>query len=146
MAEKLGALSAEVTHNHPEGLKGAVVTAGCVFLARSGCTKEEIERYAAKYYDLSFTLDSIRMSYSFDVSCQGSVPQAIRAFLDGQDFEDVLKLAISIGGDSDTIAAIAGSIAEGMWGVPECFALRAFEKLDEFLLSSLAKSVKFLAE
>ena len=144
-AEQLAALSAAVTHDHPEGIKGAVVTAGCVYLARSGCTKKEIECFAAQYYDLSFTLDSIRESYSFDVSCPGSVPQAIRAFLEAEDYEDTLKLAISIGGDSDTIAAIAGSIAEAVWGVPEQLARKAAAKLDDFLLSSLAKSVKCLA-
>jgi len=143
-AEKLGELSAAVTHNHPEGIKGAAATAGCIYLARQGASKSEIESYAKGYYDLSFTLDSIRAAYSFDVSCQGSVPQAIRAFLEAEDFEDAVKLAISIGGDSDTIAAIAGSIAEGMWGVPEHFARKALAKLDGFLLESLTQSVKRL--
>jgi ADP-ribosylglycohydrolase len=105
--------SAEITHNHPEGIKGAQATAGAIFLARNGKSKEDIKTYIEKEfnYDLGFTLDSIRPTYRFDVTCQGSVPQAIVAFLESTDFENALRLAISIGGDSDTIACITGGIA-----------------------------------
>ena len=105
--------TAEVTHNHPEGIKGAQATAATVFLARQGKTKEEIKRYIESTfeYNLDFTLDEIRATYDFDVSCQGSVPQSIVAFLESTNFESAIRLAISIGGDSDTIACIAGGIA-----------------------------------
>lgn len=106
------AASAEVTHNHPEGIKGAQATAAAVFLARVGKSKDEIREYIEEnYYDLSFTLDEIRPTYAFDETCQGSVPQAIVSFLESADYEDTIRNAVSLGGDSDTIAAIAGSIA-----------------------------------
>lgn len=111
-AEKLGEISASVTHNHPEGIKGARVTAGCIFLLRAYGDKNKIREYAGQYYDLNFTLDGIRPTYAFDSSCAGTVPPAIVAFLEGTDFADVIANAISIGGDSDTVAAIAGSLAE----------------------------------
>ena len=106
--------SAEVTHNHPEGIKGAQATAAAIFLARTGKSKEEIKEYIEKtfHYDLNFTLEEIRPGYAFDETCQGSVPQAIRAFLEAEDFEDAVRNAVSLGGDSDTIACITGSIAE----------------------------------
>ena len=109
--------SAEVTHNHPEGIKGAQAVAAAVFLARTGKSKADIQAYieTAFKYDLRFTLDDIRPSYRFNVTCQGSVPQAIRAFLESTDFEDAVRLAISIGGDSDTIACIAGGIAAAFY-------------------------------
>ncbi len=105
--------SAEVTHNHPEGIKGAQATATAVFLAKTGTSKKDIREYIAlKFgYDLNFTLDSIRPGYEFNATCQGSVPQAIVAFLESEDYEDAVRLAISIGGDSDTIACITGGIA-----------------------------------
>ena len=106
--------SAEVTHNHPEGVKGAVAVAGAIFLARVGKDKEAIRTFLSDYYRLDFTLDKIRAEYDFDETCQGSVPQALTAFLEGDSFEDVIRAAVSVGGDSDTIAAIAGSIAEGL--------------------------------
>ena len=110
----------EVSHDHPEGLKGAEAAAVAVYLARTGSTKGEIREYIQKnYYLLDFTLDQIRDSYRFDVSCQGSVPQAIEAFLESSSFEDCIRNAVSIGGDSDTIAAIAGGIAEAFYGIPE---------------------------
>lgn len=110
--------SAVVTHNHPEGIKGAQVVGACIFLARQGEAKPRIRSYVEETfgYDLSETIDHIRSWYSFDVSCQGSVPQAITAFLDSEDFEDAIRKAISIGGDSDTIACIAGGIAEAYYG------------------------------
>ena len=109
--------SAEVSHNHEEGIKGAQATAMCIFLARTGKSKEEIRSYVEHNfrYDLSISLDEIRPNYYFDVSCQGSVPHAIRAFLESSDFENAIRLAISIGGDSDTIACITGGIAQAYY-------------------------------
>ena len=117
--KKLSEAVTQVSHNHPEGIKGAEAAACAVFLARTGSSREEIRTYIQEdYYDLSFTLDEIRDSYRFDVSCQGSVPQAIEAFLESTDFEDTIRNAMSIGGDSDTIAAIAGGIGEAFYGIP----------------------------
>lgn len=111
-AVMLGRASAEVSHNHPEGIKGAEATAAAVFMSKTGASKDAIRAYiSSHYYDLSFTLDEIRPTYGFDVTCQGSVPQAIVAFLESDSYEDAIRNAISLGGDSDTIAAIAGSIA-----------------------------------
>ncbi|MBQ9406604.1 MAG: ADP-ribosylglycohydrolase family protein [Desulfovibrio sp.] len=134
--ETYAEISAEVTHNHPEGIKGAQSVAGAIFLARSGATKEEIAAYATSRhgYDLSSSLDDIRPLYRFDVTCQGSVPQALRAFLESETFEDAVRKAVSIGGDSDTIAAIAGSVAEAFYGgVPESVAQEALARLDDRL-------------
>ena len=118
-AEDLAIAVTKVSHNHEEGIKGAVVVAGCTFLAQNGHSKDCIRDYANKFYDVNFYLDDIRDSYKFDVSCQGSVPQAIVAFLEAKDFEDAIRGAVSIGGDSDTIAAITGGIAEAYYGIPE---------------------------
>lgn len=108
----LARASACVTHNHPEGIKGAEAVSAAIFLAKSGKSKEEIRQYITDhYYKLDFTLDSIRDSYRFDGSCQGSVPQAIEAFLESESFEDAIRNVISIGGDCDTTGAITGSIA-----------------------------------
>ncbi len=110
----------EVSHNHPEGMKGAEAISVAIFLARSGKSKEEIRNYIQdNYYEIGFTLDQIRKTYKFDVSCQGSVPVALEAFFEATDFEDAIRNAISVGGDSDTIAAITGSVAEAYYGVPE---------------------------
>lgn len=128
--------SAEVTHDHPEGIKGAQAVASAVFLARTGRDKDAIQAYVETTfgYDLGTPLDQIRETYEFDVSCQGSVPQAIRAFLESEDFEDAIRRAISIGGDSDTIACMAGGIAQAYYGgVPEEIAHRVYEILDETL-------------
>ncbi len=125
--------SAEVTHNHPEGIKGAQATAVAIFMARKGQSKEQIKAAIAKSfgYDLSQTLDEIRPTYVFDVSCQGTVPQAITAFLESTDFEDAIRNAISLGGDSDTLACITGGIAEAFYGdVPEDIAKKALSYLD----------------
>ena len=117
--EHMAKMTAAVTHNHPEGIRGAVVTAGIIYLARTGASKEEIKAYAEKKgYDLSRTCDEIRPSYRFDVSCQGTVPEAITAFLEGTDFEDVIRTAVSLGGDCDTLTCIAGAMAEAFYGVP----------------------------
>ncbi len=119
-AERLAKWSAEVTHNHSEGIKGAMSVAGAVYLARTGSSKAEIKEYVEKnYYKLDFTLDMIRPDYEFDVTCQGSVPQAIECFLESVDFEDALRNAVSLGGDGDTQAAIAGAIAEAFYSIPE---------------------------
>lgn len=115
----LAEASAEITHNHPDGIKGAVVAAGATYLARTGATKEEIGNFVASYYPINFTLDEIRPTYTFDVSCQGSVPQAMKAFLESVSFEDTIRGAVSIGGDSDTIAAIAGAVAEAFYGMTD---------------------------
>ena len=126
--------SAEVTHNHPEGIKGAGATAAAIFLARTKKDKKLIKSYIETTfgYDLGFSLNRIRPHYQFDVSCQGSVPQAIAAFLESTDFEDAIRNAISIGGDSDTIACIAGGIAQAFYGgVPEAVARQALSILDE---------------
>lgn len=128
--------TAEVTHNHPEGVKGAEVTASAIFMARSGCSKEEIKEYIVKefQYDLSRTCDEIRPSYYHVESCQGTVPEAITAFLEGEDFEDVVRTAVSLGGDCDTLTAIAGSIAEAFYGVPALIRATAMNRLpDEFV-------------
>lgn len=108
-----------VTHNHPEGMKGAQATTTAIFMAKIGSSMLEIrDEIHRSYYQLNFCLDDIRSAYTFDVSCQGSVPQAIEAFLESTSFEDAIRNAISIGGDSDTIAAITGSIAEAYYGIP----------------------------
>ena len=142
-AEKLGEISAKVTHDHPEGIKGAVVVAGCIYKLRSGASKADVREYAGKYYDLNFTLDEIRPDYSFDVSCMGSVPQAPNAFFEGNNFVDVISNAISIGGDSDTIAAIAGGIAEAMYPIPQSLRSELIDKLDDKLRRTIADAVDF---
>ena len=117
----LARLTAEVTHNHPEGIKGAQATAAAIYLARTGHSKADIKAYVEREfsYDLSRTCDKIRPTYHHVESCQETVPQAITAFLESTDFEDALRTAVSLGGDSDTLAAITGSIAEGFYGVSE---------------------------
>lgn len=129
--ERMAKISAEVTHNHPEGIKGAQSVAGAILLARTGKSKQDIKEYAEKQYGyfLDFKLDDIRESYQFDESSAGTVPPAIVAFLESADFEDAIRNAISIGGDSDTIAAIAGSIAEAFYGVPSDIEGRALKYL-----------------
>jgi ADP-ribosylglycohydrolase len=127
-------VSAAVTHSHPEGIRGAQAVAAAIFLARNGSSKEEIRTWLDRHiqYDLTSTVEQIRPYYSFDVSCQGSVPQAIIAFMDSEDFEDAVRKAISLGGDSDTIACITGSIAEPFYGgVPERIAEFALANLDD---------------
>ena len=128
----------EVTHNHPEGLKGAEATAVAIFLAKIGKTQHEINEYINdNYYPMNFTLDEIRDSYCFDVTCQGSVPQAIKAFVEAKDYEDCIRNAISLGGDADTQAAIAGSIAEYCFGIPEQLRNQAKKYLTDDLLQIL---------
>ncbi|MDR1615776.1 MAG: ADP-ribosylglycohydrolase family protein [Syntrophomonadaceae bacterium] len=135
-AEKYAEISAAVTHNHPEGIKGAQATAAAIFLAGTGGSKAEIKAYIeSKYrYDLSRTLDEIRPGYYFNESCQGTVPEAIIAFLESTDFEDGIRNAVSLGGDSDTLAAITGSIGGAAYGVPENIRKSALKVLDEQLI------------
>ena len=128
--------SAEVTHNHPEGVRGAQATAAAVFLARSGKGKDEIKDRVEEMfgYDLHRRLDDIRPSYHFDESCPGTVPPAMVAFLESQDYEDAIRKAISLGGDADTLACITGGIAEAFYGrVPKPIAEQALDLLDERL-------------
>jgi ADP-ribosylglycohydrolase len=128
--------SAAVTHNHPEGIKGAQATAAAIFLARAGTSKDDIRRYTEETfgYDLSRSLDEIRPEYTFDVSCQGTVPQAIRAFLESTDYENAVRLAISLGGDSDTLACITGCIAQAFYGgVPPEIAETVWDLLNDHL-------------
>jgi len=146
--EKAAEISAAVTHNHPEGIKGAKATAAAVFLARNKKTNEEIRRYIENEYsyDLTRTLDAIRPAYSFDVSCQGSVPEAIIAFLESMDFEDAIRNAVSLGGDSDTIAAIAGGIAEAAYGIPKEISDKAMSYLSEPLREVYERWIDFIGE
>lgn len=134
--EEYAEISAAVTHNHSEGIKGAKATAASIFLARKGKSKSEIKTYIeiTYGYDLDRTLDAIRPDYDFNESCQETVPQAIIAFLESVDFEDAIRNAISLGGDSDTLAAITGSIAEAAYGVPGDIERWALELLDDTLL------------
>ncbi len=134
--------SAEVTHNHPEGIRGAQATAAAIFLARQGESKARIRRTIQdKFdYDLSRSVDSIRPSYLFNESCQGTVPEAIIAFLDSTDYEDTVRLAISLGGDADTLACIAGGIAEAFYGgVPKNIAEQVIATLDDDLRKVLRR-------
>ena len=129
--------SAEVTHNHYEGIKGAQATAACIFLARTGKSKQEIREYIEDYfgYDLSRTCDEIRPIYQFDGSCQGTVPESIIAFLESTDYESAIRLTVSLGGDADTMGAITGGIAEAFYGgVPEHIKTEVLKRLpNEFI-------------
>lgn len=140
--------SAVVTHNHPEGIKGALATADAIYLARTGANKDEIKNHIeTRYeYDLSISLDEIRPFYGFDVSCKGSVPEAIISFLEARNFEDTIRNAVSLGGDADTQAAIAGSIASAYWDVPDEIAFAAIDCLDDFLLSVFRKFEEIFME
>lgn len=132
--EQLAKWSAEITHNHPEGIKGAQAVAAAIFLARTGASKDEIREYIERtYYDLDFTVDEIRPGYQHDMTCEGSVPQAIVCFLDSENFEDAIRNAVSLGGDGDTQACIAGAIAEGFYGIPKELQEEVFKYLDDNL-------------
>ena len=134
-------LTAEVTHNHPEGIKGAEATASAIFLARTGHSKDEIRDYMVSEfdYDLSRTCDQIRPGYYHNESCQKTVPEAITAFLEGTDFEDVIRTAVSLGGDCDTLTCIAGSIAEAFYGVPAILEAECKSRLPEDMLYILGR-------
>ena len=153
LTEDLAKKSAEVTHNHPEGIKGAQATASSIFFMRHGKSKNAIEEYKNKLkdyiqnkykYDLNFTLNEIRPSYAFNESCQKTVPQAIVSFLESENFEDAIRNAISIGGDSDTLAAITGSIAEAAYGIPEDIKEKAISYLDNRLKGVYENWINFL--
>ena len=122
--------SAEVTHNHPEGVKGAEVTAGAVFLARAGADREQIRTFAECYYALDFTLDEIRPTYRFNETCQDTVPQAMEAFLESVSFEDCIRCGVSVGGDTDTLCAICGGVAEAYYGMTDEQTEAALSRLD----------------
>ena len=133
-AEFIAKATAEATHNHPEGIRGAVATAGAVFLAKKGVNMDEIKKYISGHYSINFTLDEIRPTYDFDVTCQGTVPQAMQAFFESESFEDAIRNAISIGGDSDTLAAVTGAVAEAYYGIPQNMKDKALSYLDKRLL------------
>ena len=135
--EAMAKLSAKVTHNHPEGIKGAQAVAAVIFLSRTGSTKEEIKSYICERYgyDLSRSCDEIRPGYHHVESCQETVPEAITAFLEGESFEDVIRTAVSLGGDCDTLTCIAGSMAEAFYGVPEELKQECRLRLPQTLLT-----------
>ena len=141
-------LSAEVTHNHPEGIKGAEATASAIYLARTGHSKEEIKAYTEDEFDyvLNRTCDEIRLTYHHVESCMETVPEAITAFLEGTDFEDVIRTAVSLGGDCDTLTAIAGSIAEGFYSIPQELKEECSNRLPEDLLAILRRYDTFVSQ
>lgn len=133
--EEVKFLSREVTkvsHNHEEGIKGAEATTVAIFMARKGSSKEEIKAEMEKYYSLDFNYEDLVKNYGFDETCQGTVPEAIYIFLESEDFEDAIRTAISIGGDSDTLAAIVGSIAEAYYTIPDAIREKALSYMDSF--------------
>ena len=142
----LAALTASVSHNHPEGVKGAQAIAACVFLCKEGKSKQEIKEFVenAFDYDLNRTIAEIRSRYDFDVSCQGSVSEAIIAFLEGNSFEEVIRLAISLGGDSDTIACMAGAIAACCYEVPKEIVVKCDGLLTEYLRTIKDDFINFI--
>ena len=161
---KLARLSAEVTHNHPEGIKGAMATTDAIFLCRyyfggycgdyeqrindnpTECKRQIKDYIEQEYgYNLSQTLDEIRPNYRFNETCQDTVPQAIIAFLESRDFEDAIRNAISLGGDSDTLAAITGSIAEAAYGIPDWIKEQAYSYLDEPLKDVIERWELYIA-
>jgi len=147
-ALSLAETSAAVTHNHPEGIKGAQATAAAIFLARQGKTKQEVVDYVASTfgYDLSRTLDDIRPTFAFDETCQRTVPESIICFLEGRDYEDVVRLAVSLAGDADTLAAIAGSIAAATMEVPNEIAQRVIALLNEEFCTLLLRFNELVAD
>ncbi len=143
-AKRLSYLVTVATHNHIEGIKGAEAVAVSIYLAKQGKNKEEIREHILKnYYNIDFTLDELRNYYEFDVTCQGTVPQALQAFFESANFEDAIRNAISIGGDSDTIGAITGSIAEVYYGIPKQLKDTALNYLDKFLLNKFLTLDKY---
>lgn len=131
-AVRLSKMATAVTHDHPEGIKGAEATAAAIFMAKNGSSISEIRDYIEKhYYPINFRLDEIRDSYEFNESCQETVPQALEAFFESTGFEDAIRNAVSIGGDSDTLAAITGGVAEAYYGIPDDIRAQALSFLDE---------------
>ena len=131
--------TANVTHNHPEGIKGAEATASAIYMARNGSFKEEIKEYIERefHYNLDRTLDEIRPGYHMDETCQKTVPEAITAFLESKDFEDAIRNAVSLGGDTDTLGAITGSIAEAFYGIPAVLIAECRSRMDEGLMTDI---------
>lgn len=136
--------SADVTHNHPEGIKGAEATAAAIFLARTGHSKDEIKQYIETEfnYDLDRSIDEIRPDFIMDVSCQGTVPEAIIGFLESTDYEDAVRNVVSLGGDTDTLGAIAGSIAEAYYGMPDNLVEFCKVTLDSNLQNTIDEFIK----
>ena len=138
---RIARLTAAVSHDHPEGIKGAEATASAIFLARNGSSKEQIKDYIISEfgYDLSRTCDEIRPAYHHVETCQQTVPEAITAFMEGMDFEDVIRTAVSLGGDCDTLTCIAGSIAEAFYGVPADIAAEGKRRLPGDMLETVER-------
>ena len=147
-ALNLAQISAEVTHNHPEGIKGAQATAAAIFLARQGKTKREIREYVMKTfgYDLSRTLEEIRPTFTFDETCQRTVLEAITCFMEGKGYEDVVRLSVALAGDADTIAAIAGSISSAVDEVPNEITQPVIERLSEEFCTILLRFNQLVTE
>jgi ADP-ribosyl-[dinitrogen reductase] hydrolase len=146
-ATSLSETITSVTHDHEEGIKGAEATVIAIFLALNGFTKSEIrDRISNEYYSLDFTIDEIRPTYIFNETCQKTVPQAIECFLESDSFEDAIRIAISLGGDSDTIAAITGAMAEAYYGVPDDIRHKGLAYLDEELRSIYDQWEKFIGK
>lgn len=146
--EKYAEISARVTHNHPEGIKGAKAVAAAIFLGRAGKSKQEILDYVERTYGYplsQMTCDQIRPHYHMDESCQGTVPQAFCAFREGNSFEEVARLAVSLGGDSDTLCCIACAMAEAVYGIPVEIQQETVNRLDERMLKMLIRFQKFVA-
>ena len=139
--------TAEITHNHPEGIKGAEAIASCIFLGRTGARKKNIKKYIEKEfgYNLNRTLEQIRPEFHMDESCQGTVPEAIIAFLESTDFEDAIRNAVSLGGDTDTLAAITGSIAEAYYGIPSSLKIECRNRVDKDILDVMNSFDDFLS-
>ena len=131
--------AANVTHNHPEGIKGAEATASAIYMARNESSKEEIKEYIERefHYNLDRTLDEIRPGYHMDETCQRTVPEAIIAFLESKDFEDAIRNAVSLGGDTDTLGAITGSIAEAFYGISDVLIAECRSRIDEGLMTDI---------
>jgi len=144
----LAKISAEVTHNHPEGIKGAQATAAAIFMARNGRTKQEIREFVEQEigYDLSRSLEEIRPTYTFNELCQTTVPEALTCYLEGKDYEDVIRLAVSLAADADTLAAIAGPIASAVWDVPNEISQPAIALLSEEFCTTLLRFNELVAQ
>lgn len=146
-AERLAEISASVTHDHPEGIRGAQAIAAAIYLARRGKSKEEIRGYIERhYYDLSVSIDEARPHFTFIDTCPATVPFAIRAFLESRGYEDTVRTAVSLGGDSDTLAAMAGGIAEAYWGIPDEIMERGLSYLDDMLTDEVEELCDYLFE
>ena len=139
----LSRMVTEVTHNHPEGIKGAEAVASCIYLAKNNSSKEDIKDYVeTNYYSLDFDYNELNKNYSFDEACQNTVPQAIYCFLISTDFEDAIRTAVSIGGDTDTLCAIVGGIAEAYYGIPNNIKNEIFKYLDKRLSKIVKEFIK----